>query len=63
MKNFKENAMMQEMTLQEMQDVNGGSLAGMVFTWLLGNLAWSVAEDPGSAKENFNDGMSFVLGQ
>lgn len=26
MKNFKENAMMQEMSLQETQDVNGGSM-------------------------------------
>lgn len=60
MKNFKENAMMQEMNLQEMKEVDGGSITG-VFIWALSSLAWSVCEDPKSAKDNFCKGMSDVL--
>ena len=49
MKNFKENALMQKMNLDEMKEVNGGFP-----WWILGSLAY----DWNESVESFNKGLS-----
>ena len=48
MKNLKDNAMMQEMSLQDMKEVNGGSVGGLlkeVGKWLLSSMAWDLVKE------------------
>lgn len=44
MRNFENNAMMQEMSLQEMKDVNGG-LIGILACLFVGGLSISMCSD------------------
>ena len=43
MKNFKENAMMQEMSLQEMQEVNGGIIPLVILGAAVSGKALAIA--------------------
>lgn len=54
MKILKDNAMMQEMSLQDMKDVNGGSVGGLlkeVGKWLLSSMAWDLVKEQKNSYE------------
>ena len=53
MKNFKENALMQKMNLDEMIEVNGGFP-----WWILGSLAYDIVSNWNESVESFNKGLS-----
>lgn len=61
MKNLKENAMMQEMNLQEMKEVNGGGLITIALTTLALNFIWECINEPGDCVDGFKDGASSGL--
>ena len=50
MKNFKENALMQKMNLDEMKD-------GFPW-WILGSLAYDIVSNWNESVESFNKGLS-----
>ena len=52
MKNFKENALMQKMNLDEMKEVNGG------FPWWILSLAYDIVSNWNESVESFNKGLS-----
>ena len=56
MKNFKENALMQKMNLDEMKEVNGGFP-----WWILGSLAYDIVSNWNESVESFNKGLSEVF--
>lgn len=53
MKNFKENALVQKMNLDEMKEVNGGFP-----WWILGSLAYDIVSNWNESVESFNKGLS-----
>ncbi|MEG1401988.1 lactobin A/cerein 7B family class IIb bacteriocin [Bacteroides sp.] len=53
LKKIEENALMQEMNLQEMQNVNGG-----IIWWLLGGLAYDILSNWDVSVASFNKGLS-----
>lgn len=58
MKNFKGNALMQEMNLNEMQELNGGNV---FLHLLLTTIAVEIAMNPVSAYDSFMAGYHSVL--
>lgn len=57
MRNLKENAMMQEMNLQEMKEVNGGGIIAIALGTLALNLIWECINEPGDCIEGFKEGV------
>ena len=53
MKNFKENALVQKMNLDEMKAENGGFPR-----WILGSLAYDIVSNWNESVESFNKGLS-----
>ena len=51
--NFKENALVQKMNLDEMKEVNGGFP-----WWILGSLAYDIVSNWNESVESFNKGLS-----
>ncbi|WP_044263914.1 hypothetical protein [Bacteroides timonensis] len=58
MKNLKGNAMMQEMSLQEMKETNGGGLVLVVLGTLAVNFIWECINEPGDCIDGFRDGAN-----
>lgn len=57
MKNLKGNAMMQEMNLQEMKEVNGG-LLGFLIGAIVGGFIYDCLSEPGDCINGFRDGVN-----
>ena len=57
MKKVKENAMMQEMDLQEMKKVNGGLLAFLIGA-IVGGFIYDSISEPGDCINGFRDGAN-----